>query len=65
MAGYQGVKALVQYVPWQVPTVLVVACTYFYSKFISPETKRKVVDEVKVIAKFAIEAMDELVVTYT
>jgi hypothetical protein len=63
-AGYEGVRALAKHVPWPILLGMVAAGVYCYSRFASPETKRKVVDGAKTTSKFAFGALGELSVTY-
>lgn len=64
IAGYEGLRAVSKLVPWPILLAMVVAGVYGYSRFTSPETKRKVGDGVKMTSKFAFEALGDLSITF-
>jgi hypothetical protein len=64
LMGYEAVRALTKRIPLPILLGLFLAGTYCYSRFVSPEAKRKVIDGVKVTSKFAFQALGEFSVTY-
>lgn len=64
LAGFEGVRAVVQKVPWPILLGLIVAGIIAYNTYVSPEMKRKITDGVKSVSSVSLEVFSEFGITY-